>query len=245
MPHSKRELLSLLAILISAAASIPLFADAPSEHFHVKYEEIAPRVLRDAIGILTINSRAKAGQEIQTYELEGKEFKAGRKLKIKTETKPVSNFGYVWAEQIEDYRYPIVTRQERFYCIVSDPVTDLRVWINLDDLKPSFTYGVVMIDTFTPGHGAMTPINIFHFTQSGRRKLYAQPDAQATFSIVSNQDYPYRRFYVQEQQGNFIKVAWAIHDHASDSLKIEALGWIKIRDKVGRLTFWFEMYDDC
>jgi len=67
-------------------------ADAPYEKYHITADAIAVGVLENTIGILTINSGKM--NELKTYVQTGGTFSSQTTLRIKEETRPVSNFGY-------------------------------------------------------------------------------------------------------------------------------------------------------
>ncbi len=235
----------LLTASIIATCYVLVLGEGPMEHFHVGLEELGPDVLKHTVGILTLNAGVKGGKEWQTYIRQGGKFVPDRILNLVAATKPVSHFGLSSVEGVENFRYPIVSRQDRFYCVVYDPIADSRAWVNFDELEKHFYCNEVEIETSSSPRLGLGSINIFCFTQSGRRKLYTQPDEQAAFSIVAKGEGHYSGLIGLEQTGNFLKVGRALANEDGETERMEELGWIKIRDEAGRLTFWLEMFDDC
>ena len=88
-----RKKVQAVLILAIGFMSIPSFADAPYEKYHVPYKDISREVLQNTIGVLTINTGAKKGTTLRIYLRLADRFVPDSLLDI-SKTIPVSNFGY-------------------------------------------------------------------------------------------------------------------------------------------------------
>ncbi|MEO0097430.1 MAG: hypothetical protein ABIK78_04975 [candidate division WOR-3 bacterium] len=231
--------------LIILIYSLPLFADAPYEKYHIEYKDISKDVLKNTIGILTINSGIKKGTKLKGYFKKGKKFIYEKTLKVK-KTIPISNFGFhppIDELYIENYRYPIVDKFEQFLCIVYDPIRNLKIWVNIKEIEKNFYTDILMVDSIPIPNNFF--INIFYFTENGKRKVYKEPKNDADFIIISKDEYKYSLFKIIGQKDEFIKIGIFHFNYDTNEEWIEPLGWIKIRDKYGRLMFWIKYVDLC
>lgn len=230
---------------ISLLFSLSLFADAPYEKYHVAYEDISKDVLKNTIGILTINSGIKKGTELKTYSRNENHFTYRTSLLVK-ETIPISNFGYhppIDELNIENYRYPIVAKFDQYLCIVYDPIKNLTTWVNIKEIEENFSTSIVMVDSIkTP---SLFFVNIFYFTKTGKRKLYQEPQNDAKFTIISKNESKYHLLKIIEQRKDFVKIGVVHVDFDTYKESIEPIGWVRIRDDQGRLMFWIADVDFC
>lgn len=226
-----------------------VFADAPYEKFHISCKDISKEVLRDAIGILTVYSDKRKPKELKAYSKQGDQFVFGGILKLK-EAIPISSFGYHYCPplppldcdslNIRTHRYPIVASFDRYLCVASHPVKNLRVWINVEDLKEDFKVSILMLEEINSWDGF---IDIFCFTESKRRKVYREPKRDSDYFIIS----PKGELLLKaiEQKDGFIKIGRVDVDFDTYEESIEPIGWIRIRDDEGRLMIWIEDVDLC
>ena len=222
-----------------------LYADAPYEQYHVAYNDISKDVLKNTIGILTINSGVKKGMELKTYSKSEKKFIFDKILRVK-ETTPISNFGYhppIDELHFENYRYPIVGKSGQYLQIVYDPKKNLKAWINIKEVKEKFFTSIVMLDSIkTPSPFF---VDIFYLTKNGRRKLYKEPKNDADFIIISKNEPKYSMLKIIEQKNGFVKIGIVHINFETLGETIEPIGWIKIRDNQGMLTIWIMDIDLC
>lgn len=222
----------------------PLFADAPYEKYHVAFKDISKDILKNTIGILTINSGIKKGVQLKTYLRSGNKFTFNKILKVK-ETIPISNFGYqpgIDELYIENYRYPIVNKFEHYLCIVYDPKKNLKAWVNIEEVEVNFYITPILLDSIPiPGEFF---VDIFYFTEDGTRKIYKDPQKDADSILISKNLFEYSLLKIVEQKNEFIKIegtAWVSGDVGKGSIEMSA--WIKIRDEKGNLTIWIKYVD--
>lgn len=236
----KKVIISIIILYCS-----PLYADAPYEQYHVAYEDISKDVLKNTMGILTINSGIKKGAELKTYLKSGKKFTFNRILKVK-ETIPISNFGYhppIEELDIENYRYPIVDKSDRYLQIVYDPKKNLKAWVNIKEVEENFYSTIVMLDNIKIPSNFF--VDIFYFTKTGRRKIYNDAKKNADFTIISRDDYRDTLLRIMEQKNGFIKIGIVHVNFDTYEEFIEPIGWIKVRDDRGLLTIWIKYVDLC
>jgi len=238
---NKIVILGVVSLLYSSF----LFADAPYEKYHVAYENISKDVLKNTIGILTINSGVKKGTELKTYSRIGKQFIYNTTLRIK-ETIPVSNFGYhppIEELNIENYRYPIVAKFGEYLCIVYDPIKNSKTWINIEELEKNFYTSIVMLDNIETPSSFF--VDIFYFTKNGRRRLYKEPKKNADFIIISKDKYGDSLLSIIAQKNEFVKIGVVTVNFDTYEESIKPLGWIRIRDDKGMLRLWIKYVDLC
>jgi hypothetical protein len=155
----------ILMIVVCLAGSNLLFADAPYERYHVAYKDISKDVLKNTIGILTLISDIQKGADLKVYLRSGNKFAFDKILKVK-ETLPISNFGYEPGLEdlnIQNYRYPVVSKSDHYLCIVYDPKKNLQAWVDTEAAKEDFYLDLVLIDSI------LTPselfVDVFYFTK--------------------------------------------------------------------------------
>jgi len=223
--------------------SILLFGDAPVEKYHVTYSSELKQILKETIGILTINSGVKGGRKIETYSKNDKDFKLSETLDVIKETTPVSNFG--WQPILSDslvtnYRYPVTAENGDYLEIVYDAKKGSKTWVNTKELEKNFYLTIIMIDSIS------TPLNfwvdIFYFTNSGKRKVYEQPNRNSNFKIISKKEQKHL-LEIIEQKGEFIKLGIVHYNYETSEDKIEPIGWVRTRDNEGMLMFWIKLVD--
>lgn len=230
---------------INLLFSLSLFADAPYEKYHVAYKDISKDVLKNTVGILTINSGIKKGTELKAYTRIEKQFSYNKTLKVK-KTIPISNFGYhppVDELCISNYRYPIVAKFEQYLCIVYDPIKNLKTWVNMKEVEENFYTSTVMVDSIKIPSSFF--VDIFYFTKSGKRKLYKEPRNDAKYIIISKNESKYGLLKIIGQKKDFVKIGIVHVDFDTYEESIEPIGWVKIRDGQGRLMFWIKYVDLC
>jgi len=232
----------IILICIALLYSATLFGEGPIERYHVLYEEISKDVLKNTIGILTLNSGVKGGKDLRTYLKVGEQFIYSKTLEVRGETTPISNFG--WRSPIDkfiyNYRYPIVAKFGQYLCIVYEPTKNLKTWISIEEIKEQYFPYIVMLDSIkTPSRF----VDIFYFTKSGRRKVYKEPLRDADFIIISTEESKYPLLNMLEQKNGFIKIGIVHVDFDTDEQRVEPLGWIRLKDDQGKLTIWIKYVD--
>jgi len=221
----------------------PLFAEAPSEKYHVAYPSISKEVLQNAIGILTINPGEKMGDTLRTYLRQAHTFVPFTHLDV-LKTTPVSCFGYHNPKEIENYRYPIIEMIGQYARIVYDPVKNLSGWIDLNETKKDFSTTITLLNELN--ESLRYYIDIFYFTESGRRKIYKSPAKDAEHFIAAKSDRRYGFLKVMELGEGFVKLGKLRFNFESHELEgVDPIGWVRIRDDQGQLTFWIQDVDMC
>jgi hypothetical protein len=227
-------------ILISS-----LFSEIPYEFYRVKYNEISRDVLKNTIGILTINSGTLGGTELRGYSRAGNRFSYDTTIKVE-ETIPISNFDYQprlrEMSGVGNYRYPIVGAFEKFMCITYDPKKNLRTWISLKETEEKFEVNIVMLDSMLKSKDYY--LDIFYSTESGRKKVYNEPKMGVRFHIISKDKYSL--IVLLGQKNGFLRIGYVKSGIGIDEQKVvESPGWIRIRDDKGLLTIWIKYVDLC
>ncbi len=143
---------------------------------------------------------------------------------------------------VENYRFPIVERQENYVCLIYDPVENLQAWINLQDIN-GFSRDLLLIDSLATKQNIHGFVNVFHFTQNGQRKLYQQPNQNAAFAVISKNDRQFRWLTIMDQKAGFIQVGTI--RYLNEQPKVDPVGWIRIRDDEKRLRLWIVSVDNC
>lgn len=238
---SKISVVSVISLLYS----LPSFADAPYEKYHVTCKEISKDVLKNTIGILTIYSGDNKGTQLRTYLRSGKQFTYNKSLEVKEETIPISAFGYhpPIDESCIGGRYPIVEKSARYLRIVYNPIKNLEAWFSIDDLEENFYTSIIMLDKIDTSSRFF--VNIFCFTQSGKRKLYKEPKEDANFIIILKDEHKHSLLKIMEQKNDFVRIGILHVDFSTNKKSIEPIGWISIRDNRAMLTIWIEDADLC
>ncbi len=245
----------IIIVAIGLLNPLSSFADTLSgywERYHVKSTNICKEVLRNTIGILTINSGVKKGSELKIYSKSKEDFIYERILKVR-KTIPVSNFGYYDSDyvsypvdttriDIENYRYPIINDSHYpFMNIMYDPIKKLKAWVNLEEVQKDFYIDIIKLDSIP----IPTPffVDIFCLTQEGKRKIYKGSKEDSNFYYIFEDQH--REFRIIEQKGDFIRLEELIHFEPNEPPEetFESIGWIKIRDSDGLLTIWIRLVD--
>lgn len=241
--HKKMQVAFVLA---TVSLSLPTFADAPSEGYHVAYKDISKEVLRNTIGILTINSRAGKEATLQTYAREAGQYVPAALLEA-ADTTPISSFGYhppVDSGTIENYRYPIIEATDSYVRIVYDPVKNLSGWINLIETGKRFSTSVTMLHDLEALKSFS--IDIFSFTESGKRKFYKFPGTPDNHFLVEKSDISYWFLTVMDMRKGYLQLGKPRFNDSTLELEgVDPIGWIRIRDDQGLLTFWIMLVDMC
>jgi len=234
--------MQMALMFVGGVLCLSAFAETPYEKYHVAYKKISREVLRNTVGILTISSGAQKGTTLRTYLWVADQFIPAAEIKV-IETTPISSFGDHAASDstsIAKYRYPIIETIDPYARIVYDPVNDRSAWINLDETKKLFSSVTV---TRLNELSASLPlyVDIFCFTNSGRRKVYKSPRADDGYFIVARSEERYGRLKVMELGEGYLKLGQPRFNQTSFELEaVDPVGWIRIRDDQGQLTFWLK-----
>lgn len=235
----------MIAVVISLLCSQPLFADGPYETYHVAIDDISKDVLKNSIGILTINAGIKKGMELKTFVRDEEQFTYVKNLKVRGETTPISNFGLrppIDTSYISNYRYPIVGKVNHYLCIVYDPKRNIKAWVNKNAIEENFSgVSVIIIDSLKTPSSFF--VDIFYFTKSGRRKLYQESKNDADFIVISKDEHKYSLLRIIEQKNGFVRIGIAYVDYSAGQESIEPIGWIRIRNNQGMLMIWVKYVD--
>jgi len=244
------RLIHLLLFLCCFFSAAPASADAPYETFNVKYREIAPSVLRDTTGVVTINADFswENGYSVKDVELKAYDkvvgsFVASEAISLQKQTLALSSFGY---SGIGSYRFPM-TEEEGDYCrIVIDPKSDRRIWINTQIQAKGLENGVDK--THFDGLKNLVAVDLFVFTDSGKKKLYAEPNRESSFVVVDSKKHEF--LLAAEVKNGFVRLVSeeAITLQSKDGKENSTprtLGWARIRDNEGLLTLWIVGGPNC
>ena len=234
-----RPSLGLAALLTLLAAFRPLKgrADQPYEEFHLGRGKISDRVLREAIGILTVSSGVTKVTTFAAYAQPG----AGdpNRSVDAFKTRPVSNFAY-HSSQHEDsiagYRFPIVDRSGSFIQIAIDPVADRRIWVSTADLTVAFLHTELYFGEFQKLGEFVDP---FFGDPQAVRTLFQAPNPWSKATRISGPQFATLKVIAQKK--GFVQVA---HPGNGGGHPVP-LGWLRIRDAQGRLQIWITNFDDC
>lgn len=244
------RLFHLLLILCCFLQVSPVSADAPYETFNVKYREIAPSVLRDTIGVVTINADfswengySVKDVELKAYDKVAGSFVASEVISLQKQTVALSSFGY---SGIGSYRFPM-TKEEGDYCrIVIDPKSDRRIWINNQMQAKGLENGLEK--THFDDLKNLVAVDLFVFTDSGKKKLYAEPSRESSFVVIDSKKHAF--LLVAEVKNGFVRLVSeeAITLQSEDGkapTTPQTLGWARIRDNEGLLTLWIVGGPNC
>ncbi len=241
--------------------------NGPTEEYSVAFEEIAPSVLRDAMGVLTVTGMSAAG--IGGQEPGFREHRPGSPLPAvggwtsARQTTPLSNFGIFHPSrhgrddpdyQVQAFRYPITDARERYLEIVVDPRVDRRIWVERSELGDQFRTRIDMLEDLAVACRERSDlhVNISSFTTSGRRKVYVAPRRDAESSVLDCRNPPRlaRRshgeglFKALDVRGEFVQVGWAAYAGAGGAGMPEPIGWVRLRANSGELLLWIEQIDN-
>ncbi len=221
--------------------SILLFGDAPFEKYHVTYSPELRHTLKETIGILIINSGVKRGRELQTYSKNDKDFKLSETLDVIKETIPISNFGYqpiVLDSSVQNYKYPLTAGNGDYLEFVYDTKKGSKTWINTKELEKNFCLTIIMIDSIPIPSRFF--VDIFYFTNSGKRKLYKQANRNSSFKIISKEEQKPLLEIIEQKEEFFRLGIYHFYDIESKDNWTEPIGWVRIRDDKGMLLFWLK-----
>jgi len=240
----------LLLILCCFLQISPVSADAPYETFNVKYREIAPSVLRDTTGIVTVNADfswengySVKDVELRIYDKIADKFVASGVISLQKQTVALSSFGY---SGIGSYRFPM-TEEEGDYCrIVIDPKSDRRVWINNQMQAKGLENGVEKMHFDALKN--LVAVDLFVFTDSGKKKLYAEPSRESSFVVIDSKKHAF--LLAAEVKNGFVRLvseeAITVEpEDGKESPAPQTLGWARIRDNEGLLTLWIVGGPNC
>jgi hypothetical protein len=228
-----------VAVFIAVAPLYPASAkaDEPFESYRVMRSSVAVAVLRDAIGVLTIDSGSNGGRELQTYRKRGEFWVPYRRLDA-GKTVPISDFGYQPVDPeklIANFRYPITKHEFGYVEIVLDPVADKRLWVNSAEVGKTF---YVKAEYFAHlGRMQGTLIDPFFGGSYSKRRVFMIPDLSAESLEITDGAYSVR----EERNGFLLLVPFG----SMDDPPAEPVGWLPIRDADGLLTIWLILVDNC
>jgi hypothetical protein len=236
----KPTLPCLALCLVSLLSFHPAIAELPSETCYLGWKEIAPTVLRDAIGAVSVwrgqveDAVPTGSWMLATFERKGgNSFASGPKVPVE-QTRPVSG----WDSEGQALRqYPVVQRAGLFVLAVLDARSDRRAWLRIEKKQRSIDYLRYAGLTEPEAYRDQT-IELFRLAR-GLRRLYSRPMLGAPYKVLS--ETPGSRNYVGDDlkvvavRGNFAQVAKIL---GPDKLS-EPLGWVEIRDREGRITIWY------
>lgn len=236
---------TLLTLLIPIFAQPVAAADMSREEYYLSRNEIAPTVLREAIGAVSVWRGLAAGRlpdgpwMLATFEHKGHAFTTGPRVAVK-QTRPVSGWDFLGKALRQ---YPVVQRSGLFVLAVLDSRSDQRAWLRVEKAPRTIDY-LHYAAVGDPEAYTGQAIDLFHFS-SGARRIYVQPRLDAPFRIVSKepggQGFLAEDLKVVKVQGNFAQVAKVM---GVDQLS-KPLGWVEIRDREGRLTIWYVFAPGC
>jgi hypothetical protein len=232
-------------LLLTAGSVQQAAAEKPREEYYLARKDIAPTVLRDTIGMVSVwrgqmeSRRPEGPWMISTYERKGSFYKASRPVPM-TEAQPIS--GWDFTDQALR-QFPVVQRDGLFVLTVLDARSDRRAWLRVEKKPWNIDYlhyaGVAEPEAYS----GLT-IDLFHLAPESRR-LYAEPRLDAPFRIASRESdsrgYLGNDLKVVKIQGNFAQVAKVL----GPSRLSAPLGWVEIRDRDGRLTIWYVFAPGC
>jgi hypothetical protein len=221
------------------ALAMPVRADAPVERYHVEADQIAPRVLEDAIGVLSLNAGVKGGRFLTRFRHEAAAWVVRDTLDLLRETTPVSNFGYDLPpdrRSVSNFRYPVVAVDSSYVEVVIDPVKDERAWLSTGEIERRFYHGLVRFDGPGPMKGGWG-LDLLHLGDDENRMLYAVPDSQAARKSLRTAGKPLWKALLVEN--GYVQIGV---DRCNGE-PVEPIGWLRVRDDAGRLWIWVKMVD--
>lgn len=238
---------TMICLILPLVLGNSIYFETPSEYFLVTKEEISKDVLKNTIGIFTLNSGVKNGQTLTAYERKGETFHFVKTLNVKGDTQPVSYFGYSWESTsggVSNYRYPLIEKNDKYLSIVIDPVRAEKVWINLNETKMNYSSAeIFMLDSLRVAKlPAFCALDIFHFDADGMREFYASPDQDSTLTILNAKNVKHSFNKILAQENGYLKIK-SIYTNKNSPYEHELVGWIKMRDNLGQLSVWLEYAD--
>lgn len=238
--RSKTILLLAFFMLIFTAA---IFADSPEEVYQTAYKDIKPSVMRDTIGVLTIN--ANWGWEpafhvddvqIPLCEKNIASFTDNGTISLQKNTTCLTSYGYGGTGS---FRFPLIADTDNHCCIVVDPKTDKRIWINKKKLSESLENGFEL-QLFASLKN--TQVDLFYFTDSKKKKLYVSPAKDSAFTVIDEKTHPV--LIAAETKNGFVRLVVPNEDPESQE-EPKSVGWARIRDNEGLMTIWLIVSEGC
>ncbi|MBU1109039.1 MAG: hypothetical protein KKB51_20335 [Candidatus Riflebacteria bacterium] len=234
-----RVLIGLLFVLLSAIT----FADSPVEKYNFTLKDIIPSVMRDTIGVITINANFGwepdyhvDDVEIPLCENASGSFTDAGNISLQKDTRALTSYGYGGTGS---FRYP-VTECTGDYCrIIIDPQTDKRVWIDKKKLAKNIENGfeLTLFDSMEN-----VGVDLFFFTNSKKKKIYSEPAKNSSFVVIAESTYP--ALEAAETKNGFVRLVISDSNSESNSLK-KTIGWARIRDNEGLISIWITDLDEC
>ena len=232
----------LIIISIILFTVIPnIIAGHPEEKIHISTKDLNTEHLKDAIGIITLNSGIRGGISLNLYE--DNYLKAGL-LNIRDNSKPISNYGYHPPVDtlVSNYRFLVLEENDEYYKIAFDYHDPKAYWVDKKELNDKFYNRIKYLNKIQTKHGEF--ISLFGLTNMNQRKIYSDPSTSSDFKIITKDEYQDKLIKIVEQKGEYIKIAIAVKNKQLQTEEIgEILGWIRIRDNQGRLNIWIIKMD--
>lgn len=232
-------LLGLFMLFFAAA----IFADSPFENYQTAYKDIKPSVMRDTIGVLTINANWGWEPEfhvddvqIPLCEKNIASFTDSGTISLQKNTAWLTSYGY---SGIGSYRFPLIADTDNHCCIVVDPKGDKRIWINKKKLSESLENGFEL-QLFDSLKNAQ--VDLFYFTDSKKKKLYNSPAKDSTFTVIDEKTHPV--LIAAETKNGFVRLV-VPNDDPESQAEPKSVGWARIRDNEGLMTIWLIVSDQC
>ena len=218
-----------------------LFAEGPEERYYIEFGDSLKVILKQTKGILTVTSKAEGCDSFTLYEKTNAKFKEIKKIDVNDEAVPVSNMGYstpspLEKDRVQSYRFPVINKETRFIQIIYDATKNLSAWLSLDDIEKIYRITLVM---FTENRVDKIPLSadIYRFTNSGKRKMYKNPNANSSYEIISKDNPQYTGLRIIEIKNGFAHIV-RFRRSNTDSDIIEPMGWVRIWDDKGMLLIW-------
>lgn len=226
---------------IQVLASTFAFADLPYEIIYINRENLPKELFRNSIGIITLNSGIRAGNSLVLYD---NDFKVIKRVNLRDESKPISNFGYhpPFDSLISNYRYLIIAENESYVKIVPDFNVSKSFWISKKEINQKFFSEIKYLNKLQTKSSEF--LSLFDITDKDKRELYISPSELSDHILISREDYKDKLLKIVDQKGDFIKVAIVVPNSQMQKEEIgDVIGWIKIKDNDGTLNVWITMID--
>lgn len=240
-PARTTSLASVLVLICAACLQpYPCLAGSGLDLYYVLWEEVSDRVLKDAIGVLSITSRTGDIYELRTERRIDGGFEPATPLNIGNETTPVSHFGFHPPQRsAHGHRYPVVDTAEEHLEIAYEVPYNKRIWVSLQNLEEDFFVKLTMFDSIdvpSPFY-----VDIFFSSEYKKRTVFEEPKDDAKNRVLDIGQYGRSLIRVTDARHGFLKIGMGSLDYPEES--IIPLGWIKLRDDKGRLAIWINMID--